>query len=431
MFRLGWFLSTGFGVYGWNGTWSGNAGRDVANPQLFIDTATSLERAGFDYMMLEDSSVLPDAYGGGFDYSVERAVIRLDPMPLVPILARATKHLGVVATMATTFYPPFMAARLMSTLDHLTEGRVGINLVTSSPDGAAQNYGHEQLFEHDLRYKMANEWVDAVKTLLGTWEEGSLLLDEHSGRFADPAKVHYADFDGEFYRTRGPLNTLPSPQRGHPVFCQAGGSPAGRDFGARNADTIIAASGTVEAMKEYRRDISDRLLECGRSPEDVKVLFLCNPILSDTDSAAWEKRDALDAAAAADVETNLFNLSYHSGVDFSKFALDEPLPELDQTNGHQSTMERFITGARGKTLREALPSKSRWGPELVGSPESVATQMQDIMSEVGGDGFLIGNPVTRREVTEVCDGLAPVLRRRGAIRDAYRGKTFRENLRDF
>lgn len=429
MFRLGWFLSTGFGVYGWNDVWSGNARSDAANPQLFIDAATSLERAGFDYMMLEDSSVLPDVFGGGFTYSVERAVIRLDPMPLLPLLAAATRHLGLVATIPTTFYPPFLAARLMTTLDHLTRGRVGINLVTSSPDAAAQNYGHDQLFEHDMRYEMANEWVDAVRALIDTWDRDAVLKDDASGRFADPSKVRHANFDGTFYKTRGPLNTIPSPQ-GRPVFCQAGGSPAGRDFGARNADTIIAASGTVAAMKEYRQDISERLASHGRSPDEAKVLFLCNPILADTDDAATAKRDAIDAAAAADTETNLYNLSYHSGVDFSKFDLDEPLPEIE-TNGHQSTMERFIKAAKGKTLREALPSKSRWGPEMVGSPDSVASQMQDIMEEVGGDGFLVGNPVTRRELTEVCDGLAPVLRRRGAIRDGYSHSLFRDNLREF
>jgi FMN-dependent oxidoreductase (nitrilotriacetate monooxygenase family) len=426
MFRLGWFLSTGFGVYGWNGQWSGNAAQDAGNPQLFIDAATSLERAGFDYMMLEDSSVLPDVYGGDFGFAARNAVVRLDPLPLLPLLAQATRHIGLVATVATTFYPPFLAARLMTTLDHLTRGRCGINLVTSSPDAAAQNYGLDQLPEHDQRYAMADDWVGAVNALLGSWEPGALVRDEVRGQFADPSKIHYADYSGPYYRTRGPINTIPSPQ-GRPVFCQAGGSPAGKEFGAKHADTIIAASGTVESMKDYREDISRRMKDFGRDPASVKVLFLCNPILADTDDEAIARRDRMDAAAAADVETNLFNLSYHSGVDFSKFELDAPVPDI-RTNGHQSTMDRFMREAEGKTLREALPSKTRWGPELVGSPVTVAARMEDIMQEVGGDGFLIANPVTRRELTDVCDGLAPVLRRRGSIRDGYGHATFRENL---
>ncbi|WP_139199177.1 LLM class flavin-dependent oxidoreductase, partial [Curtobacterium sp. MCBA15_013] len=178
MFHLGWFLGYGFGVYGWNGQWSGNVRHDVANPQLFVDAATSLERAGFDFMMLEDSSVLPDVFGSSFEHSLRSAIVRHDPMPLVPLLAAATKHLGIIATAATPFYPPFLAARLMSTLDHLTHGRVGINLVTASPHAAAQNYGYDQHFEHDERYAMADEWIDAVRALWDTWDADALVLDE-------------------------------------------------------------------------------------------------------------------------------------------------------------------------------------------------------------------------------------------------------------
>ncbi|MET1043285.1 MAG: LLM class flavin-dependent oxidoreductase, partial [Microbacteriaceae bacterium] len=217
---MAWFLGLGFGAYGWNQQWSGNVAKDVANPQLFVDMATSLERAGFDYMMLEDSSVIPDVFQGTTERALRGGTVRMDPMPLVPLLAAATSKLGIVATAATTFYPPFLAARLMNTLDHLTGGRAGINLVTASPHAAAQNYGYDEHFEHDLRYRMADEWVEAVKALWDTWEPGALTLDEESGVFADYTKVHRADFAGEFYKTRGPLNTVPSPQ-GHPVICQA------------------------------------------------------------------------------------------------------------------------------------------------------------------------------------------------------------------
>jgi len=142
MMHLGWFLTEGFGVYGWRQQWSGNSERDIGRPDLFVDTARSLERAGFDYLMLEDSSVLPGVFRGTYERSVRTGTaIRFDPMPLVPLLAAATEHIGIIATAATSFYPPFLAARLMTTLDHLTNGRVGINLVTASADGAAQNYG--------------------------------------------------------------------------------------------------------------------------------------------------------------------------------------------------------------------------------------------------------------------------------------------------
>ncbi|AMM22550.1 FMNH2-dependent monooxygenase [Frondihabitans sp. PAMC 28766] len=434
MFHLGWFLGYGFGVYGWNEQWSGNVGRDVANPQLFIDAATSLERAGFDYMMLEDSSVVPDVYGGGLEYSLRTGIVRHDPMPLVPLLAAATKHLGIVATAATSFYPPFLAARLMSTLDHLTHGRAGLNLVTASPHASAQNYGYEQHFEHDLRYEMADEWVQAVKALWDTWDADALVLDEATGVFADHTKVHHANFEGQFFKTRGPLNTVPSPQH-HPVLCQAGGSPKGRDLGAKNADTLIAAARGVPAMKEYRDDIRRRAAGFGRNPDDAKVLFLVSPVLGDTQREAEDKRDRMLTATEASIEGQLANLSYLSGFDFGTFALDEPLPtELKgKSNGHQSVIEEFLRKADGKTLREALPNQrdTTGSIDLVGTPDSVAAQMEEAMDEVGGDGFLIGLPVTRKNLTEVCDGLAPVLRRKGLIRDGYEHDTFRENLLAF
>src|ERR1700736_5689245 len=167
---MGWFMGMGFGAYGWIQQWSGNVPKDVGKPGLFVDMATSLERAGFDYMMLEDSSVLPDIYEGSFRMTLKMGTIRHDPMPLVPLLGAATSRLGIVATASTSFYPPFLAARLFRTLDHLTDGRVGINLVTSSPHAAAQNYGHDRHFEHDLRYEMADDWMSAVTALWDTWE---------------------------------------------------------------------------------------------------------------------------------------------------------------------------------------------------------------------------------------------------------------------
>ena len=430
MFHMGWFLGFGFGSYGWNQQWSGNAAADLANPQLFIDLATSLERAGFDYMMMEDSSVIPDTFRGTMEESLRAGIVRMDPMPLIPLLAAATKHLGIVATAATTFYPPFLAARLLTTLDHLSHGRVGVNLVTASPDAAAQNYGLAKHYEHDLRYRMADEWVQAVTALWDTWEPGALVLDEKAGVFADHSKVHRADFDGEFYKTRGPLNTVPSPQ-GHPIICQAGGSPAGMDFGAKHADTILASVAGADGMKRYRDDISRRMIGFGRDPKDVKVLFLVEPVLADTDADAIEKKRRMDAANEGNIEASLMRMSYISGLDWSKFALDEEIPDLTgKHNGHQSVVDDFLQAAAGKTLREALASQRRGtsSVQLVGSPDTVAGQMDEAMQEAGGDGFLVALPVTRKNITEVCDGLAPALRRRGLIRDGYLPGTFRDNL---
>lgn len=433
MFRLGWFVNYGFGAYGWNGRWSGNVAQDVARPDLFVQGAQALENGGFDYMMLEDASVLPDTYQGSFAHAVKRGAIRQDPMPLVPLLAQATKHIGIVATMATTFYPPFMAARLINTLDHLTEGRFGANLVTASPHAAAQNFGYEKHFEHDLRYRMAGEWIQAVRALWNTWDRDAVVYDEERGMFADPDKVHYANFEGEFYKTRGPLNAVPSPQY-HPVLCQAGGSGAGREFAAANVDTIIAANPGIDGMRDYREDITRLAEKNGRAGSDIKLLHLITPVLADSVDEARARKKAENEAADADVENQLAGLSYTSGLDMSKFDLDEPLPDMsDQVNGHQSSYAILAKlAATGKPFREVL--KGRRGQEtveLVGTPETVADRMEEVMEQVGGDGYLVVMPFTRKNLADVTDGLAPVLRRRGLIRDGYAHKTFKENLQSF
>jgi FMN-dependent oxidoreductase (nitrilotriacetate monooxygenase family) len=436
MFHMGWFLGLGFGQYGWNQRWSGNVSRDAAKPGLFIDMATSLERAGFDYMMLEDASLIPDVYQGSMEQPLRAGILRQDPMPLVPILGAATKHLGIIATCATTFYPPYLAARLFASLDHLTEGRVGINLVTASAHAAAQNYGYEKHFEHDLRYDMADEWVQLVTALWDSWEADAVVADRAANVYVDHAKVHPINFEGKYYRSRGPLNSMPGPQR-HPVLCQAGGSPAGRDFGAKNADTLIASlveNPGVENMKDYRDDISRRMATFGRKPTDAKVMFLVSPIMADSDRAAQEKADEMKASAAANTSALLAGLSYFSGIDFSTFDLDAPVPDLTgQHNGHQSLVIDFVRQAEGRTLRDALAerSKSNSSVELIGTPESVAVQMGEIMDYVGGDGFLLRDPVTRKNITEICDGLAPQLRKRRLIRSGYDHDTFRENLLEF
>jgi FMN-dependent oxidoreductase (nitrilotriacetate monooxygenase family) len=430
MFHMGWFLNHGWSLYGWGNQWAGNAGREYGSPQLWIDMATSLERACFDYMMIEDASVLPDVFQGGFDHSVQTGVVRMDPMPLVPLLAAHTKRLGLVATASTSFYHPFMAARLFRTLDHLTNGRVGVNLVTGSPHAAGQNFGLAQHYEHDLRYDMADEWMECVSALWDTWDHDAIVLDEEKGWFGDPEKVHYANFDGRFHKSRGPLNTVPSPQQ-RPVICQAGGSPSGRNLAAKHADTLLCNVLGVEGMKEYRDDISARAIEHGRKPSDIKVLYLINPTFGDTDRDAQDRYERLKAAQLADVTEALSNMSYGSGFDFSKYDLEGPYPDLmGKSNGHQSSVAMHTKAGEGLSLRE-LAAKPRGSIELVGTPDTIAAKMGEAMEEVGGDGFLLSGPVTRRSITEVCDGLAPALRRRGLIQGSYPYEHFRDNLLAF
>jgi alkanesulfonate monooxygenase SsuD/methylene tetrahydromethanopterin reductase-like flavin-dependent oxidoreductase (luciferase family) len=279
---------------------------------------------------------------------------------------------------------------------------------------------------------MADEWATLVKQLWHSWQPDAVVADETTRTYVDHRKVRTVDFEGRHHRSRGPLNTLPSPQ-GHPVLCQAGGSPAGRDFGAKHADLIVSAVRGVDAMRSYRRDIDARMLEHSRKPDEAKVLYLVAPILGETAEDAEELRRRRDAATEQTMQDNLFWMSYYSGVDFAQFDLDAPMPDISaQNNGHRSTMADYAAAGAGKTLRElAGTHRTTASVELVGTPDAVAAQMGEIADDAGADGFLLTGEMSRRAFAAVADGLAPELRKRGLIRDGYSGSTFRENLLAF
>ena len=256
------------------------------------------------------------------------------------------------------------------------------------------------------------------------------------GVYVDHTKVHTIDFEGQFYKSRGPLNTLRSPQ-GRPVLCQAGASPKGRALAAKYADTIIAPAMSVEGMKAYRDDIRARMEAGGRKPDEAKVLFLASPIVGDTDSEARDKQRRWMTDPNF-VEYMLAEISSITEIDFSRFALDEPLPGELTTNGERGALESFVGQGKEKTLRElasggfteAVPEAAR----LVGTPDAVAEAMGEIMEEVGGDGFLITSPVmrlNRRYITEITDGLVPALQARGLTRTSYTYQHFNDNLLEF
>jgi FMN-dependent oxidoreductase (nitrilotriacetate monooxygenase family) len=352
-----------------------------------------------------------------------------DPMALVPLIGQATSRIGIVATLATSFYPPFIAARLAATLDHLTGGRFGLNIVTAHNDRSAQNFGLDKHYEHDLRYEMADEWMDVVDRLWRSWAPGAVVADEATGVFADASKVKPINFAGRFYKSRGPLNTYAGPQ-GRPVICQAGGSPAGRAFAAKHADTLLARFRTVDAAREFRADIHRLMSENGREPSECKILFVMSAVLDETDEGARQGYEQLARTAADRMEYKLAFMSYASGVDFSKFDLDQPIPEL-RTNAAQASTSALTTAAGRKTLREIVTDPATGGFDFVGSPETVAASMGETMAAIGGDGFLVNNALTRRGIAEVADGLAPALKRRGLIRSSYAHERLRDNLLEF
>jgi alkanesulfonate monooxygenase SsuD/methylene tetrahydromethanopterin reductase-like flavin-dependent oxidoreductase (luciferase family) len=255
-------------------------------------------------------------------------------------------------------------------------------------------------------------------------------MDSETGVFADHTKVHRVDFDGKWYKSRGPLNVVATPQ-GRPVFVQAGGSPRGRQFAARHAETVIASVHSVAQMKDYRDDVRSRMVTSGRDPDTCKVMFACAPVLADTSEEAAAKKARMTEAAAAHAELALAALSNLTHIDFSTFDMDAPLPELE-TNGSQSTLAEFTKGNEGLTLREiALKRAGNMGMALVGTAEEVAEQMGETMDQVGGDGFLIAGSLRPKYIAELVDNLVPALQRRGLVRTEYPYDTFRANLMEF
>lgn len=426
-FHLGWF--TNFSNPPWNGQWSSTEGDRWPNGEAHLEFTKALERAKFDYVMLEDSSMVSDGYRGTSEADLKHGLYapKHDPVMLAPILATETDHIGIIATCSTTFYPPWLLARRFNSLDHVSGGRIGWNMVTSSEDRAAQNFGLDALPEHDLRYDVATEFVDVVHGLWGSWEPDALVMDENDDVYVDHTKVHTLDHDDRFFKVRGPMNNVASPQI-RPVLCQAGGSPKGRDFAARYADTLLTAASGTESMKAFRDDIRRRMEGFGRDPDTLKVMFITQPVLGETTTEALGRRERMAENEDGRIESALAHLSALTEIDMSQWGLDEDFGTLT-TNGHTTTLGDFVR--YGNTPREAALGWSMKNVHFVGTPDDVAEQMGETMDAVGGDGFLITGSINRRFVDEITDGLIPALQRRGLTRTEYEGTTLREILNEF
>ena len=377
--HLGWFMN--FTPGEWDHPLA--AGGAPWDGKFYVDMAQALERACFDYIMIEDTLMVSEAYGDSAEAALKHAlqVPKHDPAPLAALISAATTRLGVVATLSTLA-----------------------------------------------------EYVELVCKLFDSWDDDAVVMDRATGTYADYRKVRPVHYEGKYFKCRGPLNTVRSPQ-GKPVFVQAGGSPRGRAFAARHADSIIAIATGVEGMKQYRDDVRRHAVTFGRDPDDIKVLFLIYPILAETDEEAQVRRQRLISSPSF-IERALASTATVTDIDFSKYDLDQPLPRLT-TNGEQGSLDKFAQWGSGKTLRQlAMERFSAPGSEVdfVGSPETVADRMANVMEQVGGDGFLISTPfqrTSRRFIVEVTEGLVPALQRRGLMRTAYSGKTLREVLGEY
>src|ERR1700704_3224732 len=431
LFHLAWFLQ-GSSIQAWGAPWTGNISEEWMSADMFVDLARAIERAGFDYLLIEDSIYVGQNWQDSRDIFLKNgmSIPRQEPTVVATLMAQATKHLGIVPTLSTFAYHPYLVARIVGTLDQVSAGRGGWNMVTGSSDFSAQNFGMDALPPHDTRYEMAHEFVEIVTRLWDSWEPGAIVADRKTGVLIDPAKVHTINYNGKYYKTRGPLNSGPAPQ-GRPVIAQAGGSPRGRKFAAAHADTIVVHVKGIEAMRAYRDDVHKHMIACGRKPSDCKVLYLINPILGDTMQDAQERKKRRAAIAMERIGERLAHFGKVTNIDFGKFDLDKPLPDDVTTNGHQQNLEQFRKMANGRSIRQTMGSFNAvdLSVELCGTPDAVAARMGEVMQEVGGDGFLFSMPnVNRRTLAEIEDGLVPALQDRGLMRTAYEHKHFSDNL---
>ena len=355
-------------------------------------------------------------------------VTSFDPLTLLPALAAVTEHIGLIATASTTFNEPYHVARKFASLDHISNGRAGWNVVTTSNPDAAKNFGMEDHMEHGERYRRAREFFDVVTGLWDSFADDAFIRDSESGIYFDPDKMHVLDHKGEFLDVRGPLNVA-RPVQGWPVIVQAGASAPGRQLAAETAEVVFTAQSTLAAGQRFYKDVKDRAEKAGRSRDHIKILPGCFVVVGDTVEEAKKKRALLDSLV--NYESAIASLSIALGHDASSFDPDGPLPEIPESNASKSGRERAIELAKSEnmTVRQlAQRLGGHAGLAMVGTPQTIADQMEEWLVEEGSDGFNLQFPFLPAGLDDFVDRVVPELQRRGIFRKEYEGKTLRENL---
>lgn len=396
----------------------------------WVDLAKLLERGRFDALFLADVVGVYDVYRGNRVAALTQAaqVPVNDPALLIPAMAYATKHLGFAFTSSILQYHPFIFARLISTLDHLTKGRVAWNIVTSYLESGAHSIGQPGLLPHDQRYDMAEDYLEVCYKLWeGSWQDDAVVKDRERGIYADPAKVWDVHHDGKYFSTHGCHLSEPSPQR-TPVLYQAGGSPRGREFAARHAECVFVSGLNPVKVGDSIRDTRDQARRSGRNPQDILFFLYAKVITADTEAAVQRKHD--EYLSYVNYEGALALLSGWAGIDFSQYELDKPL-EYVETNAVRTLMQAFIRpdSQRRWTLRELvkLVGLSGGGPLLMGTPEQLAQTFQEWVA-AGVDGFNLAYMVTPGSFVDFVDGVVPILQRRRLMQTEYQDGTLREKL---
>lgn len=384
--------------------------------------ARKAEAGKLDFLFVADGLYINEK-------SIPHFLNRFEPLTLLSALAAVTEHLGLVGTVSTSYSEPFTIARQFASLDHLSGGRAGWNVVTSPLEGSAKNFSRQQHPEHALRYRIADEYLQVVKGLWDSWEEGAFIRDKRSGQFFDQAKLHTPDHRGDFFQVQGPLNIERTPQ-GRPIIFQAGASGDGRRLAARHADAIFTHHATLEEAQAFWRDVKQQLVENGRAADDLHIFQGVSVIVGD-DAADVERQYQATAQLVSVPDALNYLGRFFDHHDFSRYPLDEPFPELGDIgqNSFRSTTDEIKRNARarGQTLRQAALEAATPRPLFHGTPEQVADGLQHWFEQEAADGFIIqgGTPDTFERFV---DRVIPLLQARGLSRRDYPGTTLRASL---
>jgi FMN-dependent oxidoreductase (nitrilotriacetate monooxygenase family) len=430
--HLAVFASAG-PVSGSHGGWRHpQSSGDLLSAEYYQNLGRLLEQGRFDMVFLPDILALPDRLGDSPDSQLRYGALgalRLDPLVVLSIIAGATKHIGLGCTLSATYFEPYILARAMATLDHLSNGRAAWNIVTSFQDAEARNFGRSEQLSREQRYDRADEFMQVACALWDSWEDGALVRDRHTPLFADPARVHRVDHSGKWFNVQGPLNVSRSPQ-GRPVFVQAGASDRGRDFAARWAEVVFVTPGDPVLAREFRMDLRARAERFGRDPDSLKVLPGIAPVVAETAEAAEAQQELLSSLSLP--EAGLSTLSYHLGIDLSLLPQNEVLPEDLEAPGVEGHFREVVELTRRTGLTVSQLGQ-RYGAGrttfgFTGTPVAVADRMQEWQEAGACDGFMLQIPYFPGGLESVVRLLVPELQRRGVFRTEYTGSTLRDHL---
>ncbi|WP_340028649.1 LLM class flavin-dependent oxidoreductase [Paenibacillus sp. FSL H7-0940] len=402
------------------------------HPDIPINASVSLEfykkqvriaeKGKFDLLFIADGLFINEKSNPHF-------LNRFEPLTLLSALAGATSHIGLVATLSTSYSEPFTVARQFASLDQLSGGRAGWNVVTSPLEGSALNFGKGEHPNHALRYEIAEEHLNVVKGLWDSWEDDAFIGDKEQGVFFDPAKLHTLNHKGAHFSVQGPLNVGRSKQ-GHPVIFQAGSSESGKDLAARSADAVYTGHETLEEAREFYRDVKARAVAYGRKAEDILIFPGIGPIVGRTAEEAEQKYQEIAELVSVDQALNYLG-RYFDHYDFSQHALDEPFPEIGEigSNSFRSTTDKIKQQAREQrlSLRQVALLASTPRTSFIGTPDQIADRIQEWFEGEAADGFNV-RTVVPNGLEDFVELVVPVLQERGLFRTEYEHETLRENL---